>query len=321
MTPFAADAPDQRGVRFTGQRFCYDEQGRVVDCAGTGQDAAFSIGKTWPRPRFDAQDKTVLDRLTGLTWLRNANRFEFPMTWPEALGEAESMNKEQLLGFSDWRLPNRRELLSLIDYQTKRPALPEDHPFRNVVLNWYWTSTSAAIHPGYAWYVHMEGARTFYGRKDQHYLVWPVRGGDARLLRQTGQAGCFDVQGRRIPCAGTGQDGEIRFGTAWPTPRFVLHGNVAADRLTGLIWLARADLAGRAVSWRQALDEVQALQDRKPGGMGIGVCRTSWKWSPWWTALHTIRPSPPGIRSLPYRKPTGRRPQAALKRIGPGCCT
>jgi len=34
------------------------------------------------------------------------------------------MNRGTHLGFSDWRLPNRRELRSLLDHQTRRPALP-----------------------------------------------------------------------------------------------------------------------------------------------------------------------------------------------------
>ena len=57
------------------------------------------------------------------------------------------MNRRKLLGKCDWRLPNRGELRSLISHQSRRPALPEQHPFLNVFQGWYWTSTTAVITP------------------------------------------------------------------------------------------------------------------------------------------------------------------------------
>jgi hypothetical protein len=249
-------------IRSTGQSLCYDEQGREINCVGSGQDAAIGLGAIWPKPRFDLQGEVVLDRLTGLLWTRDANLAEIPLMWSEALKYVADMNVKHAFGHADWRLPNRRELLSLIDYQAKKPALSPEHPFENVVLSWYWTSTSAAINPGYAWYVHLEGARTFYGRKDQYYLTWPVRGKDASRLWRTGQTVCFDSQGGRIPCSGTGQDGDIRFGTPWPEPRFALRAGLVHDRLTRLTWYARADLTGGSVSWGTALDNIRMLKDQ-----------------------------------------------------------
>lgn len=253
-------------IRATGQRHCYDEQGREISCLGSGQDAAFKGGRSWPKPRFDIHARTAVDRLTGLVWPLDANPAEFPLTWSEALAHVADRNQAQALGHADWRLPNRRELLSLIDYQAKKPALPADHPFRNVVFGWYWTSTSAAIHPGYAWYVHLEGARTFYGRKDQYFLTWPVRGGDPTRLWQTGQTTCHDTRGNIISCPETGQDGAIRFGATWPLPRFEQQAKTVVDRLTGLIWSAQANLTPEPVSWQQALDAVHAMRMRQEGG-------------------------------------------------------
>jgi len=57
--------------------------------------------------------------------------------------------------YSDWHLPDRHELRSLISRQTRRPALPQDALFINVFNGWYWSSTiTAAISPAYAWYVN-----------------------------------------------------------------------------------------------------------------------------------------------------------------------
>jgi len=55
----------------------------------------------------------------------------------------------------------------LISYQTRDPALPRAHPFQDVFLGWYWTSTTAVIDPAYAWYVHMLDTRS-NGDTDRH---------------------------------------------------------------------------------------------------------------------------------------------------------
>ena len=263
----ARDNTEQIGYLSTGQTSCHDGDGRIIPCAGSGQDAESRAGIPWPEPRFemDRYHHVVLDRLTGLMWTRHANLAEYPMTWSEALDFVAGMNRERALGFSDWRLPNRRELRSLVSHQTRRPALPGQHPFLNVFPGWYWTSTTAAISPTHAWYVHMDGARMFYGGKDQLYLVWPVRG-ESRVLPATGQRLCFNVQGREIPCHGTGQDGERRAGCAWPEPRFLVQGNKVLDHLTRLYWMRRADLTHGPVSWSVALAAVAALNRKPPQG-------------------------------------------------------
>lgn len=253
----------------TGQVRCYDTAGREVPCTGTGQDAEFCNGLPWPQERFELRAELVLDSLTGLMWSRDANFAQFPLTWQEALDFVARMNRKAVFGFSDWRLPNRCELRSLLSHQTKKPALPDPHPFVNIFLGWYWTSTSAAINPAYAWYIHMEGARMFCGRKDQYYLLWPVRGEGAGVLPATGQKSCFDSDGLEVACAGTGQNGDLRQGRAWPEPRFFLQDETVSDRLTGLRWLRKADLGGDTVSWFDALDLVRGLNCVR----GFGVSR------------------------------------------------
>ncbi len=206
----------------------------------------------------------MLDRLTGLVWSRDALPAGFPLEWQEALEFVADLNARAWLGRWDWRLPNRRELRSLMSYQSRMPALPEGHPFVNVFSGWYWSSTTAAIAPNHAWYVHMEGARMFYGGKDQSYMVWPVRGRGNGLLAATGQRDCFDAGGNPVPCAGSGQDGELRMGRAWPLHRFEVTETGVLDRLSGLLWHAEADLTGEPVSWEEALGAVAALARRDP---------------------------------------------------------
>jgi len=247
------------GYVWTGQTGCYDIDGKVVPCEDSGQDGEFQSGTPWPQERFVVADELVLDQLTGLLWLRNANPAKFPVTWQEALDYISRMNEEKMAGHTDWCLPNRRELRSLLAFDTRKPALPAGHPFENVFLGWYWTSTSAAIHSGYAWYVHMEGARMFYGRKDQYYLFWPVCGHGKGILSKTGQRTCYDTVGNEILCPGTGQDGELQRGLDWPDPRFIVRQEAVHDRLTGLFWLKNADVSPGTMSWEESLHYIKRL--------------------------------------------------------------
>ncbi len=246
------------GYLQTGQTSCHDPGGAAVPCAGSGQDGEFRRGFPWPEPRFDVRGEIVLDRLTGLFWTWNATPGELPLTWQEALAFVAEMNRERALGFSDWRLPNRRELRSLVSHQTRRPALPDGYPFANVFAGWYWSATSAAGAPAHAWYVDMDGGRMFYGGKDQSFLAWPVRG-ESRMLPATGQTLCYDDQGAFIHCTGTGQDGEFRMGLSWPEPRFSARDKAVIDRLTGLVWRRAASLAPEGVTWQEALAAVARL--------------------------------------------------------------
>ncbi len=139
---------------------------------GSGQDGETRCGESWPEPRFVVEGDVVRDRLTELIWSRTANAAGNTLMWQEALDFIAAMNRECAFGYGDWRLPNRHELRSLVSHQTHRPALPEGHPFLDLFPGWYWSSTTAAVSPAHAWYVHMEGARMVYGGKDQSFLVW-----------------------------------------------------------------------------------------------------------------------------------------------------
>ncbi len=117
------------GYLQTGQLSCHDVLGQEISCAGS-QDAAFKAGMVWPQPRFVADENIVSDKLTSLIWMRDANLAQFPMTWQEALEWVDQINQEQMFGFSDWRLPNRRELRSLVSHQTRRPPLLNNVGYR-----------------------------------------------------------------------------------------------------------------------------------------------------------------------------------------------
>jgi len=81
-------------------------------------------------------------------------------------------------------------------------------------------------------------------------------GAPAIALPKTGQTTCYNTAGNVIDCTGTGQDGDIQAGVAWPSPRFTdLGDGTMKDNLTGLIWLKDANCFG-AKAWQAALDTV-----------------------------------------------------------------
>ena len=78
----------------------------------TGDDGTLQHGVPWPVPRFtDHSDGTVTDNLTGLMWTKNAN-LSGAQTWTNAVDHCNDMDA---YGYTDWRLPNVRELQSLCD--------------------------------------------------------------------------------------------------------------------------------------------------------------------------------------------------------------
>jgi hypothetical protein len=148
----------------------------------TGDDGALQKGVASPTPRFTNNGNgTVTDNLTGLIWMQNANAF-VPQTWTNALSTANSL-KSGSAGLTDgskagdWRLPNIRELQSLVDYGRGGPAFPTPNPFTGVTWeNRYWSSTSEnASLPDLAWWLGFDLGFAGTDAKSNTWLVWCVR--------------------------------------------------------------------------------------------------------------------------------------------------
>lgn len=251
----------------TDQTECYDDAGASIPCGSTLQDGAFKADVPWPTPRFRVEEETVTDRLTGLDWTRNAGPFEFPLSWEESLDYIREINAERAFGFGDWRLPNRRELFSLVSHAHFNPCLPAGHPFIEVFSGYYWTSTTCARLPKQAWYIHMGGARLFKGMKHGSYMVWPVRSRTADpILPGTGQSTGYAPNGETIPCGGVPGNRLSRTAFPWPRPRFLAESEALTDQLTGLMWTRNADIADAPVDWNTALEMVASLNRRNAFG-------------------------------------------------------
>ena len=256
----ASQARAQARALATGQKRCWDAEGRPISGTGTGMDGDVRAGVPFPSPRFtDHGNGTVTDERTGLVWLKNANAYG-PVSWPQALGNAAALASGQhgLTDGSqagDWRMPNINELQSLVDLDSDSgPALPKDHPFLNLQASNYWSSSTVAIAPALGWYTALAVAPPVFDLKMNAMRMWPVRGKGYGRVAQTGQTRCYDVWGQPISCQGTGQDGELRTGVPLPKPRFEDHhdGSVT-DLLTGLVWLKNAHTFGTQ-SWGSAVE-------------------------------------------------------------------
>ena len=170
------------GAARTGQTGCWNASGSVIPCAGTGQDGTYQAGVS-VSPRFtDNGNGTVKDNLTGLIWLKDATCFG-PQTWTNALSVSNTLASGSC-GLTDgsvagaWRLPNVKELQSLIDVGNRNPALPGGHPFSGVLFAApYWSSTTFLGFAGSAWRVDLQEGGAGSTGKTATYYVWPVRGG------------------------------------------------------------------------------------------------------------------------------------------------
>jgi Protein of unknown function (DUF1566) len=160
-------------VAQTGQTICYNEYRQEIPCEGTGQDGDYQMGVPWPNPRFiDNNDDTVTDKLTGLMWTKDIEAIPGILGFFDALA---ACNDLVLGGHDDWRMPNIKELLSLIAYTTQ--FLPAGHPFLNEPNDkWFWSSTPLYKPQGelYSWGLNANRALSM-GREGTLFRVWPVR--------------------------------------------------------------------------------------------------------------------------------------------------
>lgn len=268
----------------TGQVSCYDASGNVIACIGTGQDGESRAGVAMPSPRFtDKGDGTVVDNMTGLMWLKDADCFGGRISWTSALAAIKTFNtnpgSRSCIGYtaiySDWRMPNVNELMSLANFgESSLATWLNSSGFVNVRSSDYHSSTTQAQYRDpfkpeayYTMFISYPGLREF-GKGSIAY-TWAVRGtssGPARVPK-TGQTFCYDVPGNVIDCTGSGQDGELRAGEEWPSPRFQSNGDgTVTDNLTGLIWLADAGCAKTIarssdgnLTWQETLSFVDSI--------------------------------------------------------------
>ena len=132
----------------------------VIAIAQTCQTT--SIPATTPTNRFtDNKNGTVSDTKTGLMWKKcsegqsgsTCEGSAATYNWQQALQQAQTVNNGGgFAGHSDWRVPNVKELLSIVEEQCVEPAINLT-VFPNTPNSAFWSSSPSAYYSDNAWYV------------------------------------------------------------------------------------------------------------------------------------------------------------------------
>jgi len=142
---------------------------------------------------IDNGDGTVTDNVTGLMWQQEEGG---STNWEHALTYCEDLS---LAGYTDWRLPNIKELRSIVDDSLYNPAIDTNY-FPDAHASHYWSSTTyASLSPG-TWYIDFYRGTVHDGLKVYLYYVRAVRGGQNQIsghlvISSPSQASSWDIGG------------------------------------------------------------------------------------------------------------------------------
>jgi photosystem II stability/assembly factor-like uncharacterized protein len=258
------------------------QTGQTVSYAA-GDDGQWEAGVALPEARFsaDASGGCLTDSLTGLMWIKSP--LATLRTWPEAVSYANSLN---LCGYTDWRLPNRQELRSLVNYgEALNAPVLNAQGFSGVKNRQYWTATTNAYDTGVAWSIDLgSGLDNFAskpGLNTQTLLAIAVRSGTAGppaghvlsgriTLGESGQVGvALTLTGPVNQVTQTDANGDYTFvdlpiGSYTLTPTMLYHGFTPSQRAVTLLG---ADTAG--IDFTAAFTTAYGLVDLSDNQMGV----------------------------------------------------
>jgi hypothetical protein len=226
--PIYAPVQISSNLQDTGQTRCYNAS-IETNCplpgdAFYGQDYQYTAS---PLSYTNNGDGTVTDNVTNLIWRMDDDGNNY--NWYEATGTDDAVNNpgaavdvcgaSTFAGQTDWRLPNRQELDSIVDYGTSNPAVDTIYFPSTVFVN-YWTSTD--IDAANAWAVNF------------------IAGAVQRIDKTTDN---------RVRC--------VR-GAVWGGNNFVDNGdNTVTDTVSGLTWQVSSQ--GTGSNWQQMLAFCEGL--------------------------------------------------------------
>lgn len=132
----------------------------------------------------DNGNGTVTDTATNLMWQKcSAGQPNDPgcsgaaaaYVWDGSQGAIGYCEGLTLGGYNDWRLPNIKELTSIVDLTTYSPSIKLAY-FQNTQSSSYWSSTTLSDFTTSAWCVNFFDGITWGSDKANTYYVRCVRG-------------------------------------------------------------------------------------------------------------------------------------------------
>jgi TPR repeat protein len=118
--------------------------------------------------KFIVQNEIAIDLQMKLMWLRFAYGQRWldgeligssqKVNWENAMKIPEFFNKQNYLGYNDWRLPNIYELKTLIDMESGRKTgyFTDANVFPKKDTGWFWSSSDDTVEIYNAWYINFD---------------------------------------------------------------------------------------------------------------------------------------------------------------------
>ena len=184
----------------TGQTTCWDSSSNEISCDGTGQDGEIQAGADLS---FADNGLTITDNNTKLEWMKqddnNTGCGSYPgnldqgctFDWDEAFAFVAELNTNNHAGYSDWRVPNVKELQSIAHFGESGTGFAWPAEFDSgcevgcTVVTCscgpearYWSSTTnTRVLPGDGFTVEFQIGTVDITQKSDNLNVRAVRGG------------------------------------------------------------------------------------------------------------------------------------------------
>ncbi len=165
-------------------KFCYLLIFTLALASSVMADCNNAIPRTTPDQAFTLYDDgTVTHNNTGLMWMRcqlgqtwngsTCSGTAQTYNWQNALQMAESVS---FAGYNDWRLPNKNELISIVERACYNPAI-NTTAFPNTASSGIWSSSQPAFRANSSWGMNFRDGSVDSVYKPGNAHVRLVRGG------------------------------------------------------------------------------------------------------------------------------------------------